>query len=190
VLFPYCREPPYIEFNFLNANLLVPARRRFIFLAAAGGCINRPNGDAMKTLITALAFSAAATAPLTARASPHKHVHAGDHKIITRPHVCWQGADLGTDPDQRIRFQIRRDADMSSSNHQAAPRERRSAMLERWRFAPSGAAAHAGAAVRRCATGFSRIPGVTDCCACRYIARTYSHEWIRTGHGEVASHRG
>jgi hypothetical protein len=72
----------------------------------------------MKTLITALAFSAAAIVPLTAHASPREPVHAVDHKVAaTYPHIYWQGTDLGTDPDPQIRFQIRRDADMSSSNH-------------------------------------------------------------------------
>jgi hypothetical protein len=71
-------------------------------------------------LITALALSAAAIVPLTAHASPRKPVpvHVVDHRVAAAyPHIYWQGTDLGTDPDRRIRFQMRRDADLSSSNH-------------------------------------------------------------------------
>ena len=71
----------------------------------------------MKRVIIGLAFSVAAIVPLTAHANPHKPVHVAYHKVAATPHIYWQGADLGTDPDRQIRFQMRRDADLSSSNH-------------------------------------------------------------------------
>jgi hypothetical protein len=69
----------------------------------------------MKMLVTALAFSAAV--PLTAHASLHARIPAGGQHIVARPHIYWQRTDLGTDPDPNIRFQMRRDADLTASNH-------------------------------------------------------------------------
>jgi hypothetical protein len=79
----------------------------------------------MKTLILALAVSAAAVVPLTAHAGPPAHAHAGSHHVVhvsgrhfvARPHIYWQSRDLGTDPDRNIRFQMWRDADLAASNH-------------------------------------------------------------------------
>jgi hypothetical protein len=81
----------------------------------------------MKTLITALALSAAAIVPLTAHAGPRAHAHAYAHagsrpfvhgqRFAAYPHIYWQGQDLGTDPDTNIRVQMRRDADSFTSNH-------------------------------------------------------------------------
>jgi hypothetical protein len=79
----------------------------------------------MKTLIIALALSAAAIVPLTAHAGPRAQAQAGSRKVVhvsgrhfvARPHVYWQGQDLGTDPDRNIRYQMWRDADLAASNH-------------------------------------------------------------------------
>ena len=79
----------------------------------------------MKTLIIALALSAAAIVPFTADASPRAHAHIGSRHVVhasgrhfvARPHIYWQGQDLGTDPDRNIRYQMWRDADLAASNH-------------------------------------------------------------------------
>lgn len=87
----------------------------------------------MKTLITALVLSVAAIVPLTADAGPRTHVRTGGQQILhsgarqfphaRRPkvaairHIYWQSEDIGTDPDRNIRYQMRRDADLSASNH-------------------------------------------------------------------------
>jgi hypothetical protein len=71
----------------------------------------------MKTLITALALSAAAVVPVTAYAAPRAHAHIGHQHAVAHPHIYWQGTDLGTDPDSNIRFEIRRDADASTASN-------------------------------------------------------------------------
>jgi hypothetical protein len=86
----------------------------------------------MGTFITALAVSAAVIVPLTAQAGSRAHAHAGSRTVshagghlthargqqfVARSHIYWQGRDLGTDPDPYVRFEIRRDADLSASNH-------------------------------------------------------------------------
>jgi hypothetical protein len=71
----------------------------------------------MKTLVAALALSAAAVVPVTAYAAPRGHGHIGHQHAVVHRHIYWEGTDLGTDPDPNIRFEIRRDADASTASN-------------------------------------------------------------------------
>jgi hypothetical protein len=63
----------------------------------------------MKTFITMLILSiVTATSMLTPAAA--RSSAQSDQQVMQSPHIYWQGRDIGTDPDQNVRFELRRDA--------------------------------------------------------------------------------
>jgi hypothetical protein len=105
-----------IEFNFLNANLMVPATRRPYIRRAAHRCAaprcrsSHKGVTAMKKLITLAALATViATPALAASYKTTEHASPSYHYVVSSP-VSFDGKQVGQDPDANVRLMLLRDA--------------------------------------------------------------------------------